>query len=196
VTPAARILAPIAAAAASLALSACGDGDVGDPIPAGTADRLEQRLDQIQSDVEGSRCDAIDPHVALLQRGIAALGDQGVGSDVQNALADGVDRLRTLAQERCRDRPPETPTTPTETTPPETTPPVTVPDEQPTTPTPTPAPEPVVPDEPAPTPQPDEGGGQDQFDPGQGQGDGAVGSPGQFKGKGKGHGKKRWEDDE
>ena len=96
------------------------------------------------------------------------LDDDGVGSDVQDALGDGVDNLADLVRQDCQGEEEETTvpeeTTPTETTPTETTPTETTPTE--TTPTETTPPTPI---EPEPLPgeeeEPDEGDGGAQFIP-------------------------------
>ena len=117
-----------------------------------------------------------------LQTQIATLDEDGVGDDVQDALGDGADNLRSIASDSCEPGEPETtpettpetePTTPppTETTPPptETTPPPTETTPPPTTTTPV-------------EPPPDQGDGGGQFDP---SGGGAV-PPGQAKKDGDG----------
>ena len=163
-TRSARIGAVLAAAAACVALAGCGDDDVGDKIAAARANDLEQRLDRIQSDIDAGACDEGATKIAQLRVEIDELDDEGVGSDVQDALGDGVDRLGELAREVCDENEEPVETTP-ETTPEptitETTPEPTVTE---TTPAPT-TPEPTTP-VPAPEPAPDEGGGQGQFGPG------------------------------
>ena len=169
----------LALAAAFVGLAGCGDEDTGDPIPADKVAAMEQQLDAIQQAADESRCEDVGPAVSELQTQIATLDENGVGDDVQDALGDGADNLRSIASESCK--PEETETTPettpettvtpppTETTPPatETTPPPTE-----TTPPP-PEEEPEAPIEP-PADQEDGGG---QFDP---SGGGAV-PPGQAK---------------
>ena len=163
-TTRARIGAVIAAAAVCVPAAGCGDDDVGDPISSSRANDLEQRLDAIQSDIDAGSCDEGATEIAQLRTEVDKLDDEGVGSDVQDAIGDGVDRLGELAQEVCdeTEEPVETTpeTTPEETTP-ETTPEPTTP--EPTTPAPT-TPEPTTPI-PAPEEEPDEGDGGAQFDP-------------------------------
>ena len=174
----------LAAAAASIGIAGCGDEDTGEPIPADKANAMEQQLDAIALAVEESRCEDVGPAVSELQTQIATLDEDGVGDDVQDALGDGADNLRTVASDRCEPAAPETTpdTTPeTETTPPpptETTPPPTE-----TTPPPTETTAPPPPEEPQPPvePPPDENDGGSQFDP---SGGGAI-PPGQAKKDGK-----------
>jgi hypothetical protein len=173
-TPSTSIPAVLAVAAACLGVSACGGDDTGDPIPADKADRLAQRLDAIEASVaEG--CVSVAAELRAAQTTVATLDDDGVGEDVQDALTDGLDKLRDLATHECAAQLEEAPETTPETTPvpstPETTPEPTTP--EPTTPEPTtPEPEPLpeVPDE-----EPDEGDGEGQFDPEDG---GGAGPPG------------------
>ena len=175
-TSSARILALSAAAGACLGAVGCGGDDTGEPIPGAKAKRLEQRIDAVQQAVDG-QCDGLAARLAAVQTTIATLDDDGVGTDVQDALADGAENLRTLAERECTSQPeeedpettPETTPVPVPTTPEPTTP-------EPTTPEPT-TPEPTTP-EPAPIPEepePDEGDGAGQFEP-----DGKI-PPGQAK---------------
>lgn len=132
---------------------------------------MQQQLDAVRAAVDDGRCDAVGPSVSRLQTTIAGLDSDGVGDDVQNALADGADNLRGLAASECQpdeepiETTPETvpettapPPTTTETTPPptETTPPPTETTPPPTT---------TIPTE----PPPDEGTGGEQFDPNAGE---------------------------
>ena len=160
-TPARSIPALLAAAAACLGLSACGGADEGDPIPGGKAAALRQQLDRVAQAVRDGTCEDVGPAVSRLQTQIANLEADGVGDDVQDALGDGADNLRSLATSECEPEqekkdpvdttpvePPPTETVeppPTETTPPptETTP----------APVPEPEPEPLPPEE-----EPDDGG--------------------------------------
>jgi hypothetical protein len=165
------------AGAACLAVAGCGDADTGEPIPADKADAMDQQLDAVAQAAEESRCEDVGPAVSELQTQIASLNDDGVGDDVQDALADGADNLRSLANDSCEPEEPETTpeTTPeTVTTPPPTE---TVPPPTETTPPPTettPPPTTTTPVE----PPPDEGDGGGQFDP---DGGGGAVPPGQAK---------------
>jgi hypothetical protein len=168
----------LALAAACIGLAGCGDEDTGDPIPRDKVAAMEQQLDAVQQAADGSRCEDVGPAVSELQTQIATLDENGVGDDVQDALGDGADNLRSIASDSCE--PEETETTPettpeTTVTPPptETTPPTdTTPPPTETTPPP-PEEEPEEPIEPP--ADEDDGGGQ--FDP---SGGGAV-PPGQSK---------------
>ena len=166
-TRSARISPFLAAAAACLAVAGCGDDDTGDPIPAAKAARLAERIDAVEQAV-GERCDSLATRVQAAQVTVSTLDEDGVGADVQDALADGIENLRDLAERECAARPEEEEEEP-ETTPetvPEPLPPETTPAPPPTTPEPT-TPEPTTP-EPAPIPEeeePDEGDGGAQFDP-------------------------------
>ena len=162
-TRSARIPAFFAAAVACLAVSACGGDDTGDPIPSGKSARLQERIDAVEQSVAAD-CDGLAGRLAAVQTTVASLDDDGVGTDVQDALADGVDNLRGLAERECALQPDEELETTPETTPapepsvPEPTAP------EPTTPEPT-TPEPTTP-EPAPIPEePEEDEGGAQFDP-------------------------------
>lgn len=163
--------------AACLGVSACGGEDSGDPIPADKAARLDERLDAVEQAVEND-CDTVATRIQAAQVTAGSLDEDGVGEDVQDALADGIDNLRDLADRECSLQPEEEPETTPETTPepipttPEpTTPEPTTP--EPTTPEPT-TPEPLPPEEEE-EEEPDEGDGGAQFDP-----DGKV-PPGQAK---------------
>ena len=162
----ARRASVLAAAAACLPLAACGDDDVGDnDLRRRGANDLEQRLDEIQGDIDAGSCDEGQAKIAQLRVEVDKLNDEGVGSDVQDAIGDGVDRLGDLARRVCEENEEPVETTP-ETTPEptitETTPEPTTP--EPTTPAPT-TPEPTTP-VPAPEEEPDEGDGEGQFGPG------------------------------
>ncbi|MGH2838132.1 MAG: hypothetical protein ACRDJY_07265 [Thermoleophilaceae bacterium] len=162
-TRSARIGALLAAATACVPLAGCGDDDVGENISGTRAQAFERQLDDIQDDIDAGLCDEGITKVAQLRTEIDELDDEGVGSDVQDALGDGVDRLGELAREICEQNEEPIETTP-ETTPEptitETTPEPTITE---TTPEPT-TPEPTTP-VPAPEPEPDEGDGGTQFDP-------------------------------
>ena len=90
------------------------------------ASDLEQRLDEIQDDIDAGRCDEGATKIAQLRSEVDKLDDEGVGWDVQDALGDGVDNLGDLARDICEENeePIETTpkTTPEPETPPETTP--------------------------------------------------------------------------
>ncbi len=144
-----------------LPLAGCGDDDdVGDPIPGGKAGTLESRLDAVRDNVDQELCDDAQQAVAEARATVDTLEEDGVGSDVQDALGDGVDNLGSLVSQDCEEEVETTPetipeeTTPEETIPEETTPEETIPEE--TTPEPT---------TPVPEPEPDEGDGGAQFDP-------------------------------
>jgi outer membrane biosynthesis protein TonB len=162
-TTSARIAAFLAAAAVCLPLAACGDDDVGDPIPQAKADRLVTELDAARDQADQDLCDEAATAVDQARATVDTLDDDGVGSDVQDALGDGVDNLSSLVSDACEpeevettpETVPETVPPPTETIPPTTT--ETVP------PAPT-EPEPTTP-VPAPEPAPDEDDGGAQFDP-------------------------------
>ena len=170
-TSPARVRLLVAAAALGVALAACGDDDVGDPIPGGKAAELESRLDAVRANFDQEACDEAAKAVAEARAIADTLDDDGVGSDVQDALGDGVDNLGSLVSGDCEEEEVETtPETTPEPTITETTPEPTI-----TETTPEPEPEPTTP-VPAPEPQPDEDDGGSQFDPG-----GAEVPPGQFK---------------
>jgi hypothetical protein len=155
-----RIGTILAAAAVSLPLAACGDDDVGDPIPNGRAAELEALLDQVRDNVDQDLCDEAAADAARARTTVDELDDDGVGSDVQDALGDGVDNLMSLVRVECEE---EVETIP-ETTPEPTLPEPTITE---TTPEPTiteTTPEPTTP-VPEPEPEPDEGDGGAQFDP-------------------------------
>ena len=163
-TPRSRIPALCAAAAACLGLAACGGDDTGEPIPSAKAERLTERLDRIEQSVEEG-CVAVAVELRAVQAGIATLDDDGVGEDVQDALANGIDNLRDVAARECAARIDEEETTPE--TVPETVPVEPVPPPTETTPPPTettPPPTETVPP-PVPDDEPDEGDGGAQFDP-------------------------------
>ena len=131
----------LAAAAACVALAGCGDDDegVGDPIRDATARNLIAQLDDFQDALDSGDCESIPDRIQNLRSQVSRLGGEGVGPDVQDALDDGVDHLRSLAlgpdvcdadDEEVETTPETVPeiTTPTETVPPpttETTPPPT-----------------------------------------------------------------------
>ena len=176
-TPTSRTPAILAVVAACLGVSACGGDDTGDPIPAGKAERLAQRLDAIEGSVEEG-CVSVAAELRAAHGTVATLDDDGVGEDVQDALADGLANLRNVAERDCAAQIEEEPETTPETVPeplPETTPEPTTP--EPTTPEPEPEPEPI-PEEP--DEEPDEGDGDGQFDPEDG---GGAGPPGLEKKK-------------
>ena len=141
-------------------IAGCGDDDVGDPIPAGKAADLEAQLDTVRDLADQDLCDDASDRVDAARSTVDTLDDDGVGSDVQDALGDGVDNLSSLVSQQCEEEvetvpettpetTPETETTETETTETETT-------DTETTETETTEPEPF---------EPDEEGGGGQFDP-------------------------------
>ena len=159
-TTGARLPGLLAAAALCLPLAACGDDDVGEGIPPAKVDRLEKELDAVRDHVAEDLCDDAQTAVNQARATADALDEDGVGSDVQDAIGDGVDNLGALVSQQCEDEEPveTTPETVPETTVPETTTETTP---EPTTPEPT-TPEPTTP---APEPEPDEDDGGAQFDP-------------------------------
>ena len=154
-----RIGAILATAAVGLPLVACGDDDVGDPIPGGKAAELESLLDQVRDNADQDLCDDATADAARARTTVDTLDDDGVGSDVQDALGDGVDNLMSLVRAECEEEVETIPETTPEPTLPETTETETTP--EPTTPEPT-TPEPTTP---IPEPEPDEGDGGAQFEP-------------------------------
>jgi outer membrane murein-binding lipoprotein Lpp len=173
VTPPARIRLLSAVAALGLALAGCGDDDVGDPIPGGKAAELENQLDRVRDNFDQQRCDLAAAAVDDARATVDTLDDDGVGSDVQDALGDGVDNLASVVSSDC-EKEEEVETTP-ETTPEPT---ITETTPEPTTTETTPEPtttEPTTP-VPEPEPEPDEDDGSGQFDPG-----GVKAPPGQAK---------------
>ena len=161
-TTGARLPALLAAATVCLPMAACGsDEDVGDPIPAAKVDRLDTELNAVQDHVANDLCDEAQTAVNQARATADTLDEDGVGSDVQDAIGDGVDNLGALVSQECQQEEPvqTTPETVPEPTTPETTPEPTTP--EPTTPEPT-TPEPTTP---APEPAPDESDGGAQFDP-------------------------------
>ena len=159
-TTSAHIGALWAAAALCLPLAGCGDDDVGDPIPGGKAADLESQLDAVRDNVAQDLCDDAQQDVAEARATVDSLDEDGVGSDVQDALGDGVDNLGSLVSQDCEEEVETTPETTPEPTITETIPEPTTPE---TTPEPT-TPEPTTP-VPEPEPEPDEGDGGAQFDP-------------------------------
>jgi hypothetical protein len=142
-----------------LPLAGCGDDDVGDPIPGGKAGTLESQLDAVRDRADQDLCDDAQQAVAEARATADSLDEDGVGSDVQDAIADGVDNLGSLVSQDCEE---EVETTP-ETTP-EPTITETIPEPEPEPTTPEPEPEPTTPI-PEPEPEPDEDDGGAQFDP-------------------------------
>ena len=159
-TASAHIGALWAVAALGLGVAGCGDDDVGDPIPGGKAAELESQLDAARNSADQELCDDAQQDVAEARATVDSLDEDGVGSDVQDALGDGVDNLGSLVSQDCEEEvettPETTPETIIETVPEPTTP-------EPTTPVPT-TPEPTTP-VPEPEPEPDEGDGGAQFEP-------------------------------
>ncbi|MEA2386823.1 MAG: hypothetical protein QOJ22_997 [Thermoleophilaceae bacterium] len=102
-TQSARIPALFAVVAACLGVSACGGDDTGDPIPAGKATQLEQHLDALEQSVQEG-CVSVAAELRDAQAIVSSLDGDGVGEDVQDALANGIDNLRTVAARECRAR--------------------------------------------------------------------------------------------
>lgn len=155
----ARLPGLLAAAAVCVPLAACGGDDVGDGIPPAKADRLVTELDAVRERVSEDLCDDAQTAVNQARATADTLDEDGVGSDVQDAIGDGVDNLGALVGQQCEE--------PVETTPettPEPTITETIPEPEPTTTETTPEPEPTTP-VPAPEPEPDEDDGSSQFDP-------------------------------
>jgi outer membrane biosynthesis protein TonB len=159
-TTGARLPALLAAAAVCVPLAGCGDDEVGEGIPDAKVQRLETELDAVRDQVADDLCDDAQTAVNQARATADTLDDNGVGSDVQDAIGDGVDNLGALVSEQCEEPVETTPETVPETTVPETTTETTP---EPTTPAPT-TPEPTTP-VPAPEPEPDEDNGAGQFDP-------------------------------
>ena len=159
---------------------ACGDGgDDSRLLAPRSADRIRAALDDLEERVERGRCDGLDEDLDRLSQAVAAV-PSSVDRELRVRLGDGVQHLREIAPDDCRDNEPETTettpetvpeTTPetVETTPPETvetTPPETTTQPPPTTTT----PPPEQPDEPV---LPEDTGGD--------QAPGAAVPPGQAK---------------
>jgi hypothetical protein len=161
-TTRARIPALLAAAALCVAVAGCGDDDVGDPISADTAQTLASQLDAVQQNVQQDECDDAQTAVNQARSTVDTLDDDGVGSDVQDALGDGVDNLGNLVSQECEEEVETTPETTPEPTVTETIPEPTT--TEPTTPEPT-TPEPTTTTPPPTTTEPDESDGGAQFDP-------------------------------
>jgi len=155
-----RLPALFAAAAVCLPLAACGDDDTGDPIPASKAQTLASQLDAVAQNVNQDECADAQTAVNQARTTVDTLDDDGVGSDVQDALGDGVDNLGSLVSQECEEEVETTPETTPEPTITETVPEPTI-----TETTPEPAPEPTTTTPPPTTTEPDEGDGGAQFDP-------------------------------
>ena len=156
-----RLPALFAAAAVCLPLAACGDDDTGDPIPASKAQTLASQLDAVAQNVNQDECADAQTAVNQARTTVDTLDDDGVGSDVQDALGDGVDNLGSLVSQECEEEVETTPETTPEPTITETVPEPTI-----TETTPEPAPEPTTTTPPpTTTTEPDEGDGGAQFDP-------------------------------
>ena len=160
-TTRARIPALLATAALCTAVAGCGDDDVGDPITQDTAQTLESQLDAVQQNVQQDECADARTAVDQARTTVDGLDDEGVGSDVQDALGDGVDNLGNLVSQECEEQvettPETTPETITETIPEPTT-------TEPTTPEPT-TPAPTTTTPPPTTTEPDDNTGGTEFDP-------------------------------
>ena len=154
----ARLPGLLAAATVCMPVAGCGDDDAGDPIPPAKVNRLETELDAVRDHVADDLCDDAQTAVNQARATADTLDENGVGSDVQDAIGDGVDNLGALVSQECEEE------EPVETTP-ETVPEQTVPETTTeTTPEPT-TPEPTTPTPTAPEPEPDEDTGGAQFDP-------------------------------
>ena len=115
---------------------ACGDdGDDRSLISPSRASEIKDELDTISERVERGRCDELDPAFIRLDRAVDGLPPEA-DRRLRRRLADGVENLRSISRDECRDNRPETTettettetetvpeTVPTETLPPETTPP-------------------------------------------------------------------------
>ena len=161
-TTGARIPALLAAAALCTAVAGCGDDDVGDKITPDTAQTLESQLDAVQQNVQQDECADAQTAVNQARTTVDGLDDEGVGSDVQDALGDGVDNLGNLVSQECEQQVETTPETTPEPTITETVPEPTT--TEPTTPEPT-TPAPTTTTPPPTTPAPDENTGGEEFDP-------------------------------
>jgi hypothetical protein len=159
-TSGARLPALLAAAAVSLALAGCGDADEGDPIPPAKAQTLDTQLDAVLQNVNQDECADAQTAVNQARSTVDTLDDDGVGSDVQDALGDGVDNLGSVVSQECEEEVETTPETTAEPTITET-----VPEPPPTETTPEPLPEPTTTTPPSTTTEPDESDGGAQFDP-------------------------------
>jgi hypothetical protein len=159
----------VAVAGAAAILAGCGGDDEpkGKGIPADAVAALDERLDEIQRrfndavdhDNPGACEDIERDSVKNIQATVANLPSD-VDPDIRQALEDGIQRLRELAQEGCSGvEPVETETTPEETVTEETTPTETetTPTETETTPPETTPPEQTTPQDPG---NGDEGGTQ------------------------------------
>ena len=157
---------------------ACGDdGDDRRLLGPRTADRIQAALDDLERRVERGRCDDLDEDLDRLSEAVAAV-PSSVDRELRVRLGDGVQHLRDIAPEECRDNEPETTETEPETVP-ETTPetvettPETVETTPPTTTQPPPTTTQPPPDEPDEPVVPDDTGGD--------QAPGAGMPPGQVK---------------
>jgi hypothetical protein len=159
-TTGARLPALLAAAAVSLALTGCGDADEGDPIPPAKAQTLDTQLDAVLQNVNQDECADAQTAVNQARSTVDTLDDDGVGSDDQDALGDGVDNLGSVVSQECEEEVETTPETTAEPTITET-----VPEPPPTETTPEPLPEPTTTTPPSTTTEPDESDGGAQFDP-------------------------------
>ena len=155
----AHIGAVFAAIALCAPLVGCGDDDVGDPIPQDKRAELESQLARARANFDQDRCDEAMTAVNEARTIADTLDDNDVGSDVQDAVADGIDNLGSLVTADCEEEEVET----TPETVPETVPPPTETAPPPTETVPPPPTEtaPV----PEPEPEPDEDDGGAQFDP-------------------------------
>lgn len=161
-TTGARTTALLGAAVLCLPLAGCGDDDVGDPIPAAKAQTLDTQLNAVQQNVNQDECADALTAVDQARTTVDTLDDDGVGSDVQDALGDGVDNLGSLVSQECEEEVETTPETTPEPTITETVPEETTTETTPEPTTTTPPPTTTTP----PTAEPDEGdSGGTQFDP-------------------------------
>ena len=159
-TTGSRLPALLATAALGVVFAGCGDDDTGDPIPADKAQTLASQLDAVQQNVNQDECADAQTAVNQARSTVDTLDDNGVGSDVQDALGDGVDNLGDLVSQECEEEVETTPETIPEPTVTET-----IPEPTTTETTPEPAPEPTTTTPPPTTEEPDESDGGAQFDP-------------------------------
>ena len=89
------------ACGASLLFAGCGSDDGGRPIPTGLSEKISGELDLVQRRVETVACnDLPEESYRDLERLMAQI-PENVDPDVRDALRDGVNDLRGLADEEC-----------------------------------------------------------------------------------------------